>query len=113
MRRLLTAIAFMWVCCAGWAQTAVQDIPELQRPKLVVGLVVDQMRWDYLTRYADRYCDGGFRRMMREGWNCNRTLINYLPCITAVGHTSIYTGSVPAHTGIVANTFFIDGKKAL
>lgn len=111
MRRLLTAIAFMWVCCAGWAQTAVQDIPELQRPKLVVGLVVDQMRWDYLTRYADRYCDGGFRRMMREGWNCNRTLINYLPCITAVGHTSIYTGSVPAHTGIVANTFFIDGKK--
>ena len=40
MRRLLTAIAFMWVCCAAWAQTAVQDIPELQRPKLVVGLVL-------------------------------------------------------------------------
>ncbi len=111
MKRFLTVWAFAMMACLSWAQAPVQDIQELQRPKLVVGLVVDQMRWDYLTRYADRYCDGGFRRMMREGWNCNRTLINYLPCITAVGHTSIYTGSVPAITGIVSNTFFIDGKK--
>ena len=86
-----------------------QDIPELQQPRLVVMLVVDQMRWDYLTRYADRYCDGGFRRLMREGYNCNRTLINYLPAITAVGHTSIGTGSVPALTGIVGNGFHVDG----
>lgn len=84
-------------------------IPELQQPRLVVMLVVDQMRWDYLTRYADRYCDGGFRRLMREGYNCNRTTINYLPAITAVGHTSIGTGSVPALTGIVGNGFHVDG----
>ena len=84
------------------------DISELSQPRLVVGLVIDQMRWDYLTRYQDRYTDGGFRRLMREGYNCNRTLINYIPAITAVGHTSVYTGSVPAMTGIVGNNFYIN-----
>ncbi len=86
------------------------DIPELQQPRLVVGLVVDQMRWDYLVRFADRFGEGGFRRLMRDGYNCNRTLINYIPAITAVGHTSVYTGSVPALTGIVGNNFYVDGK---
>lgn len=84
------------------------DISELSQPRLIVGLVIDQMRWDYLTRYQDRYTDGGFRRLMREGYNCNRTLINYIPAITAVGHTSVYTGSVPAMTGIVGNNFYIN-----
>lgn len=63
---------------------------ELQnRPKLVVGIVVDQMRWDYLTRYNERYGDGGFKRMMNEGYNCNRLNINYIPAVTAVGHAAI------------------------
>ena len=80
-----------------------------QRPRLVVGIVVDQMRWDYLIRYQERYSEGGFLRMMNEGYNCNRTLINYLPSVTAVGHTSIYTGSVPALTGIISNSMYLDG----
>ena len=80
-----------------------------QRPRLVVGIVVDQMRWDYLIRYQERYSEGGFLRMMNEGYNCNRTLINYLPSITAVGHTAVYTGSVPSLTGIVSNSMYIDG----
>lgn len=80
------------------------------RPKLVVGIVVDQMRWDYLIRYDERYGEGGFKRLMSEGYNCNRTLINYLPAVTAVGHTSVYTGSVPALNGIVGNNFFVNGK---
>ncbi len=87
-----------------------QAVKELEQPKLVVGLVVDQMRWDYLTRYADNYCDGGFKRLMREGYNCNRCLINYIPAITAVGHTAVYTGSVPALTGITGNTLEINGR---
>ena len=61
-----------------------QAVKELEQPKLVVGLVVDQMRWDYLTRYADNYCDGGFKRLMREGYNCNRCLINYIPAMLKV-----------------------------
>ena len=65
----------------------------VQRPKLVVGIVVDQMRWDYLYRYNTLYCDGGFKRLMAEGYNCENTMINYLPSVTAIGHTSVFTGS--------------------
>ena len=102
MRKLICAFLLLASVMSAQAQRA----KELEQPKLVVGLVVDQMRWDYLTRYADVYCDGGFNRLMREGYNCNRCLINYIPAITAVGHTSVYTGSVPAMTGIVGKYYY-------
>lgn len=79
------------------------------RPKLVVGIVIDQMRWDYLYRYYDLYGNGGFKRLMNEGFNCQNTLINYLPSFTGPGHSCIYTGSVPAFHGIVANDW-IDNR---
>ena len=76
----------------------------IARPKLVVGIVVDQMRWDFLYRYYDRYsAKGGFKRMLNDGFTCENTLIPYTPTITACGHTSIYTGSVPAINGITGN----------
>ena len=75
----------------------------LIRPKLVVGIVVDQMRWDYLYRYYDMYGNGGFKRMLNEGFSCENTYINYLPSFTAVGHTCIFTGSVPSISGITGN----------
>lgn len=73
------------------------------RPKLVVGLVIDQMRWDYLYRYYDRYGSDGFKRLLGQGFSCENTLINYLPSYTAVGHTTVFTGSVPALDGITGN----------
>ena len=105
----MAALCLLVVSSAARAQQR-NDVPELERPRLVVGLVVDQMRWDYMTRFADRYGDGGFRRIMREGYNCNRTFINYLPAITAVGHTSVWTATVPAFSGIIGNHFYRDGK---
>ncbi|MDY6027920.1 MAG: alkaline phosphatase family protein, partial [Prevotella sp.] len=75
----------------------------LNRPKLVVGIVVDQMRWDYLYRYYDLYGEGGFKRMLNEGYSCENTMINYIPSITGVGHASIFTGTVPSIHGIAAN----------
>jgi predicted AlkP superfamily pyrophosphatase or phosphodiesterase len=79
----------------------------LQRPKLVVGIVVDQMRWDFLYRYYDRYlADGGFKQMLSQGFSCENTLIPYTPTLTACGHTCIYTGSVPAISGIVGNEWW-------
>ena len=87
--------------------------PGLSRPKLVVGIVVDQMRWDYLYRYYNRYGEGGFKRLINEGFSCENTLINYLPSYTAVGHTCIFTGSVPSIHGIAGNdwTDQLTGKK--
>ncbi|MCX2482685.1 alkaline phosphatase PafA [Pedobacter sp. MR2016-24] len=78
----------------------------VSRPKLVVGLVVDQMRWDYLYRYYDRYAEGGFKRMINEGFSVENTYIPYTPTYTAVGHTCIYTGSIPAITGIIGNDWY-------
>jgi predicted AlkP superfamily pyrophosphatase or phosphodiesterase len=76
------------------------------RPKLVVGLVIDQMRWDYLYRYYDRYSKGGFKRLINEGFSAENTFIPYTPTYTACGHASIYTGSVPAINGIIGNNWY-------
>lgn len=79
---------------------------QVSRPKLVVGLVIDQMRWDFLYRYHDLYVKDGFKRLLKEGFSCENTLIPYVPTYTAPGHTCIYTGSVPAITGIVGNNWY-------
>jgi predicted AlkP superfamily pyrophosphatase or phosphodiesterase len=81
-----------------------------ERPKLVVGIVVDQMRWDYLYRYYDHFGSRGFKRLMKDGFRCEQTFINYLPSFTAPGHTCIYTGSVPAIHGIAGNDWYEAGK---
>lgn len=105
MRNILFTLALAFISVATFAQREMGDAP-----KLVVGIMVDQMRWDYLTRYNDRYGDGGFKRLMSEGYNCNRLLINYIPAVTAVGHASVYTGTVPAFNGIVSNSMRINGR---
>ncbi|PVD49745.1 alkaline phosphatase family protein [Terrimonas sp.] len=76
------------------------------QPKIVVGMMVDQMRWDYLYRFQNRYTEGGFKRLIREGFSCENTLIDYSPTITACGHTCVYTGSTPAIHGIVGNDWY-------
>jgi len=86
-----------------------QTDARLERPKLVVGIVVDQMRWDFLYRYYDKFENGGFKRLLNEGFSCENTMINYIPSVTAIGHTTIFTGSVPAIHGIVGNDW-IDSK---
>lgn len=76
---------------------------QVERPKLVVGLVIDQMRWDYLYRYYSKYGNDGFKRLLNKGYSLNNVHIPYVPTVTALGHTSIYTGSVPAIHGIAGN----------
>jgi predicted AlkP superfamily pyrophosphatase or phosphodiesterase len=73
------------------------------RPKLVVGVVLDQMRPDYFYRYQSRFSANGFRKLLEEGNVCENTFINYLPSYTAPGHTCIYTGTVPSLHGISSN----------
>lgn len=109
-RNLLMAKAILAALILTGIGCARSTAAGADRPKLVVGIVVDQMRWDYLYRYYDLYGEGGFRRMMAEGYNCENTMINYVPTVTAVGHTSIFTGSVPAIHGIAGNDFVKDGR---
>jgi predicted AlkP superfamily pyrophosphatase or phosphodiesterase len=73
------------------------------KPKVVVGLVIDQMRWDYLYRYQNRYGKNGFSRLLSQGISYENALIPYAPTVTAAGHATIYTGAVPAIHGVVSN----------
>ncbi|GAA4310870.1 alkaline phosphatase PafA [Nibribacter koreensis] len=76
------------------------------QPKLVVGIVVDQMRYDYLYRYWSKYSNDGFKRLLREGFNFKNNHYNYVPTYTGPGHASIYTGTTPAMHGIVGNDWY-------
>lgn len=75
-------------------------------PKLIVGIVVDQMAYEFLYRYNDLYGADGFKRLVRDGYSCEQTFYNYIPTYTGPGHASIYTGTVPALNGVVSNDWF-------
>ncbi len=105
MRRLVS-----FLLLALFLPAATGHAGEMERPKLVVGIVVDQMRWDFLTRLSAGYSDKGFRRLLAEGYSCNNTQINYASTITACGHASIYTGSIPAIHGITGNNFTLQSS---
>lgn len=77
-----------------------------ENPKLVVGIVVDQMRYEYLTRFWDRYGEGGFKRIVNEGFNCKNNYFNYVPTNTGPGHASIYTGTTPKVHGVISNNWY-------
>ena len=101
---LLTALTFL---TANSQKTTAPATETIQRPKLVVGIVIDQMRWDYLYRFNPLYkANGGFKRLIGEGFSCDNTLIPYTPTVTACGHTCVYTGSVPSVHGIVGNNWW-------
>ncbi len=104
-------LLFLPLICAFSAFAKKQ--PRVERPKLVIGIVVDQMRWDYLYKFNDQFGKSGFKRLMKDGFNCQNTMINYLPSFTAPGHSCIYTGSVPSIHGIAANDWIDNytGKK--
>ncbi|UTA67353.1 MULTISPECIES: alkaline phosphatase PafA [Emticicia] len=76
------------------------------KPKLVLGIMVDQMRYDYLERYYSKYGNGGFKRLMNQGFNCRNNHYHYASTITGPGHAAVYTGSVPAVNGIIGNDWY-------
>lgn len=82
-----------------------------EQPRLVVGVVVEQMRFDYLSRYRAEFSDEGFNRLMQEG--AQFTYINHIqaPTYTAPGHASIYTGSVPFYHGLIGNVWYDNNER--
>lgn len=76
------------------------------RPKLVVGIVVDQMRQEYLLRYDEKFGDDGFKRLVNQGFMARNAHYNYMPTYTGPGHASIYTGTTPATHGIIGNDWY-------
>jgi len=83
-----------------------------KKPKLIIGIVVDQMRYDYLKSFGHLFGPDGFNRLMNNGQNFHGVHYNYIPTFTGPGHTSVYTGSTPAVHGIAANDWYdrVTGK---
>ena len=79
---------------------------DLQKPKLVVGIVVDQMRYDYIYRFWDDFGNDGFKRLINEGHFFRNAQFGYVPTYTGPGHASIYTGTTPSVHGIIANDWY-------
>ena len=102
MKKLILLILIGIMGSSAGAQTEYK----LDRPKLVVGIVVDQMRYDYLTRFYEQYGEGGFKRLLNEGFSCENAHYNYIPTYTAVGHASIYTGATGSTHGIISNYWY-------
>ena len=107
MKKIRLSYCFLALAINVFAQNDIPKSTSPNKPKLVIGIVIDQMRWDFLYRYTDRYTAGGFKRLINNGFNCENTLIPYLPTYTAPGHTCIYTGSVPAIHGIIGNNWYV------
>jgi predicted AlkP superfamily pyrophosphatase or phosphodiesterase len=87
-------------------KTASNETANAAHPKLIVGIVVDQMRYDYLYRFSSKFGNDGFKRLMNEGFNCRNTNYNYTPTYTGPGHASIYTGTTPCAHGVIANDWY-------
>ena len=103
MKKTISVLVLSILCNLCIAQN---NTDETSNPKLVVGIVVDQMRYDYLTRFYNKYGEGGFKRMVNEGFNYKNNHFNYVPTYTAPGHASIFTGTTPKYHGIISNSWY-------
>lgn len=101
LRKTLFAISLVLSVLNVSAQDSVSA-----RPRLVVGIVVDQMKYDYLFRFEHQYGNGGFKRLMKEGFTFHDVRFNYIPTYTGPGHASIYTGTTPSIHGIISNDWY-------
>jgi predicted AlkP superfamily pyrophosphatase or phosphodiesterase len=99
MLRIIQRLLFFAYCLLPTAYS-------FSQPKLVVGIVVDQMRYDYIRKYWDKFGNDGFKRLVKEGFNCKNTNYNYVPTFTGPGHSAIYTGVTPAVNGIISNDWY-------
>lgn len=102
MKKSLLIVVFVFLSSNIFAQKEIHS----EKPKLVVGIVVDQMRYDYLTKFWDKFEEEGFKRMITEGFNFKNNHFNYVPTYTGPGHTSVWTGTSPMNHGIIGNNFY-------
>jgi predicted AlkP superfamily pyrophosphatase or phosphodiesterase len=101
--RFIRLFSLLMLCAVNAVQ-AQKNTPT--KPKIVIGIVVDQMRYDFLYRYQSHYGTGGFNRLLDGGLSCENTHFNYSPTYTGPGHAAIYTGSTPSLNGIIGNDWW-------
>lgn len=103
-KSLVTLIAFICFINNGFSQQRM-SIPS-EKPKLIVEIIVSQMRYDYIHRYWDKFGEGGFKLLANEGAFCKNARFNYLLTQSCPGLATISTGSNPMVHGIISNKWF-------
>ena len=101
-----TSLLLLFISLNAFGQKKNTSYSDRQLPTLVIGVTVDQMRNDYIDRFWNDYCEGGFKRLVRNGAYARNLQYNYMPTYTGPGHAAIFTGTSPAYNGIVANDWF-------
>lgn len=107
LRQLALAASLTCASLAAAQQRQTQDISHEHTPRLVVGIVVDQMRPDMLYRFWNGFGEGGFKKLLNEGFSFDNARFDYMPTFTGPGHASVYTGTTPAVHGILANAWYV------
>lgn len=105
MMKSLRNILILLILTSGTALVSGQKIPP-QKPKLIVGITVSGMQYDYLSVYWDKFSDKGFRKMATTGANCKNARYNYLITDPSAGFASIATGTRPSEHGIVSDYWY-------
>ncbi len=104
---LLLITTLFFIVPSTIAQPEYPEKEHYETPKLVIGVVVDQMRYDYIYRYWDKFEDDGIKRLVTEGFSFDNARFDYMPTYTGPGHASIYTGTTPAVHGIIGNNWYL------
>ena len=104
MKKFIVILAFL---------SSINVIAQSERPKLVVGIVVDQMRQDYIYRYWDTYGNNGFKRLINDGFMLKNAHYHYIPTNTGPGHAAIYTGTTPTYNGVISNSWYDPTENAM
>lgn len=112
MKRVLMCFntVLLLFCTASFNSQTLSSGTGLSKPKLVVGIMVDQLRNDYIYRYWERFGNGGFKRLVNEGYYFKNAHYNYIPTYTGPGHCSVYTGTTPRTHGIIGNNWVMKGS---
>lgn len=103
MKKIVSLAVLAIICLCNFIPNKEKNT---KKPKLVVGVVIDQMRYDYLIRFANKYGSDGFKRLLNNGFSLENAHYNYIPTYTAVGHASIYTGTTPTNHAIISNNWY-------
>jgi arylsulfatase A-like enzyme len=96
-------LVILFLMAAGLATAAAAE--PTKKPKLVLTIIVDQFRYDYLTRFKNEY-KGGLNRLLTQGAVFTDAYYRHFPTVTAIGHSVILTGAMPSASGIVGNDWY-------
>jgi len=110
-RNILSVFILLTICIFSSANAQSIHNSEAGTPRLVVILSVDQMRTDYLSRYWNKFQEGGFKRLVNEGAVCSNTQLDLHVQKISTGTATLFTGVYPAAHGIISDSWYDRLKK--